>query len=126
LDLDPRVWKNSYYISHLICDYLIIGISLRFLFRSIKLKNRRFENYSNHKENGVLSLVPKLDKINPYSYIFFFINSTVLFYLYFFSRHYIYEVAYENFYSYRLITNKDFLDMCDSLKIKNRLKNEKY
>ncbi len=126
MNLNTRVWKNSYHIAHLISDYLIIGISLRFLFRSIKLKNRKFENYSNNKVNGISGLIPKLNKIYPYSYFFFFINLSALFYLYFFSRYYIYEISYDTYYSYKLISNKDFLDVCDSIIIKNRLKRNKY
>ena len=96
----------------------MIRIGLKFLFRSFKLKNRKFEHYVNP--------IPKINQIKFYSYIFFITNFTALFYLYFFTRYYLYEAAYDECYGYKLLSNKDFLDMCDTVQIKNRLRNNMY
>lgn len=114
LENDPRIWKRSYHVTHLFCDFLMVGIGLKFVFRAIRLKNRRFENYSN--------FLPKLNQISSYSWVFLFTNMFTLFYIYLFSRYYLYEVAYDVQYNYKLISNKDFLDMCDTIELKNHLR----
>lgn len=114
LDTDPRVWKRSFHILHLFADYLIIGISLRFLFRSLRLRNRKYEYYT--------SYLPSLGQITFRSYTFFLTNGIFLFYLYNFSRYFLYEAAYDTCYNFKLISNKDFLDLCDSMQIKSQLK----
>jgi hypothetical protein len=112
---DNRMWSLKQHGMYLLCNNLTALIFISFIFkRKYKPELIRFY-YINNK-------MKILKSFKPLFYLAVGVNLIALFYLYYYSRVYLYDDAYENYYGPKAISTKDFLDLYDSIMLKKKLK----
>ncbi len=115
LRMDNRMWSLKHHAMYLLCNNAIALLAISFIFRR-KFMPDLVQFHSMRLNRGILkSYKPR------FFYVCLFYAST-FFCLYYYSRFYLYDEAYENYYGPQAISNKDFLDLYDSIMLRKRMK----
>jgi len=113
--IENRMWDLNYHAMYLLCNNLMSFLVISYMFRSLYKKN-----------SSQLMIFKSFSKgIEFYNLKYFAFSASYLasfLFLYYFSRYYIYNDAYKKYYAPNVISNKDFLDLYDSIIIKKRMK----
>lgn len=117
VSIDNRMWPLKYHALYLLSNHMMMFLCLSWVFRSLKMKNRILEA-------NVYSL-PAFSMMKPKFYIYFAIYPIAFIACYYYSRIYLFDKAYQNFYNIDLVSNQNFLDLFDTLMIQKRLRDER-